>query len=62
MFERCQVPLSRCELHHGDFWAHGGGTDHTTSAYLCPFHHWLIHHTNWTITRNPDGKIEIRRT
>jgi Domain of unknown function (DUF222) len=62
VFPRCQAPLSRCELHHGDFWANGGGTDHTTSAYVCPFHHWLVHHTNWTITRNAEGKIEIRRT
>lgn len=62
VFDKCQVPLSRCELHHPTYWEHGGPTDHHNSAYLCPFHHWLVHHTNWTITRNPDGTIEIRRT
>jgi hypothetical protein len=63
VFTRCQAPLSRCQLHHLQFWARDHGpTNHNNNAYVCPFHHWLVHHTNWTITRNPDGKIEIRRT
>jgi hypothetical protein len=63
VFTRCQAPLSRCQLHHLEFWAaHYGPTDHKNGAYVCPFHHWLVHHTPWTITRNSDGKIEIRRT
>jgi hypothetical protein len=61
-FPRCQTPLARCDLHHLNHWEHGGPTNHTNSAYLCAFHHWLIHHTNWTITRNTHGTIEISRT
>jgi hypothetical protein len=26
------------------------------------FHDWLVHHRDWQITRNPQGKIEVRRT
>jgi hypothetical protein len=62
VFPSCQTPLNRCELHHLKFFEHGGPTDHHNSAYLCLFHHWLVHHTNWTITRNAAGKIEISRT
>jgi Domain of unknown function (DUF222) len=62
VFSGCQAPLSRCQLHHTIFWTNGGPTDLHHSAYLCTFHHWLVHHTNWTITRNPHGTIEIRRT
>jgi hypothetical protein len=62
VFPSCQTELARCELHHLVHHEHGGATDHHNSAYLCLFHHWLVHHTTWTITRNPAGKIEIRRT
>jgi hypothetical protein len=62
VFPSCQTPLNRCELHHLKFFEHGGCTNHHNSAYLCLFHHWLVHHTNWTITRNAAGKIEISRT
>jgi hypothetical protein len=62
VFPSCQTELARCELHHMDHFENLGPTNHHNSAYLCHFHHWLIHHTNWTITRNTAGKIEIRRT
>jgi hypothetical protein len=62
VFTGCQAPLSRCQLHHLIFWTNGGPTDLNKSAYVCTFHHWLVHHTNWTITRNHDGTIEIHRT
>jgi hypothetical protein len=53
----------QCDLHHFDDWSHGGHTDHDTSAHLCPFHHWLVHHRNWQITRDPaTKKIRVRRT
>ena len=62
VFPKCQTELARCQLHHLTFWEHGGPTDFHKSAYVCPFHHWLVHHTPWTITRNTQGKIEILRT
>ena len=62
VFTGCQAPLSRCQLHHLIFWTNSGPSDLHNSAYVCTFHHWLVHHTNWTITRNPQGTIEIRRT
>jgi hypothetical protein len=62
VFPDCQARLEHCELHHLTHWAHGGPTNHHDSAYLCRFHHWLTHHKNWAITRNPNGTIDIHRT
>ncbi|HWB65987.1 MAG TPA: DUF222 domain-containing protein [Mycobacteriales bacterium] len=61
-FPGCQAGLDRCQLHHLKHWAHGGPTDLPNSAYLCHFHHWLVHNGRWTIWRNAQGGIEVRRT
>jgi hypothetical protein len=56
-------PLARCQIHHPKhWWAHRGPTDLVNGTHLCAFHHWLIHHRNWEIRRNPEGKIEVRPT
>jgi hypothetical protein len=60
---KCQATLDRCALHHQDFWARDHGrTDYNKSLHLCPFHHWLVHHSTWTIKRNDHGHIEVSRT
>jgi hypothetical protein len=59
----CDASLARCQLHHLHHWAHGGDTNVDNSAHLCHFHHWLVHHRNWTIHRHPTTKqITVRRT
>jgi Domain of unknown function (DUF222) len=62
VFPGCQAGLERCQLHHLEFWANGGRSDLRNSAYVCHFHHWLVHHSTWTITRNVVGTIEVCRT
>jgi hypothetical protein len=63
VWPKCQASLAHCDLHHLDFWSHGGHTDHDKSAHLCPFHHWLTHHKNWQIWRDPvTKKIHVQRT
>jgi hypothetical protein len=63
VFPKCQAPLNTCDLHHLQLWARGGPTDHDNSAHLCHFHHWLVHHRNWDITRDRITKqIHVRRT
>jgi hypothetical protein len=58
----CQASIDRCDLHHENHWAHGGRSDLSNAIYLCSYHHWLVHHTNWEIARTRDGTVEIRRT
>jgi hypothetical protein len=63
VFPKCQASLNTCDLHHLRFYSLGGPTDHDNSAHLCHFHHWLVHHKNWQIQRNPTTKqIHVRRT
>jgi hypothetical protein len=63
VFPKCQASLDQCDLHHLIFHSLGGPTDHDNSAHLCHFHHWLIHHKNWQIWRDPTTKqIHVRRT
>jgi hypothetical protein len=63
VFPKCQAPLNSCDLHHLQHWARGGPTDLDNSAHLCQFHHWLVHHRNWDITRDRITKqIHVRRT
>jgi hypothetical protein len=55
---RCAFP--RCtrrpaECHHIIWWSHGGTTSLANAAWLCTFHHWLVHEGRWTMHRNPDG-------
>jgi hypothetical protein len=63
VFRDCRASLDRCELHHLKYWSLGGPTDLSNSAYLCHFHHWLVHHRNWTIHRDSDTqRVVVRRT
>ena len=61
-FTGCKAGLERCRIHHIEHWAHGGNTDHGNAVHLCKFHHWLIHHTNWQISKNQHNKIQVWRT
>jgi hypothetical protein len=57
----CQTGLNHCQAHHITHLSHGGPTDITNGINLCWFHHWLIHHTNWKISKQ-HGKIRVWRT
>ena len=59
---RCRADIERCDLHHQHYWEHGGPSDINNAIYLCAYHHWLEHHTNWHFTRNKDGTVSIRKT
>jgi hypothetical protein len=61
-FPGCQVGLDHCRIHHRDHWAHGGKTDISNGVHLCLFHHWLVHHTNWQISKDHQGRVKVWRT
>ena len=51
-FPKCQ---RRCvELHHIVWWSLGGHTSLDNGAWLCSFHHWLVHEGRWSLRRGPD--------
>jgi 5-methylcytosine-specific restriction endonuclease McrA len=52
-FPGCTNPLA--ELHHIRFRRHGGPATLDNAAWLCGYHHWLVHEGHWTLTRQPDN-------
>jgi hypothetical protein len=50
-FPRCRRPP--VDLHHVTWWSDGGHTDLDNGAWLCAFHHWLVHEAAWTLRRDP---------
>ena len=53
----CDRPLAWCELHHVQWWSHGGPTDLDYGIHLCKHHHRLIHEDGWTLHFNPTTNI-----
>lgn len=71
---RCVFPHCRnrrIELHHIIFRSHRGPTSLDNAAWLCAYHHWLVHEGRWTLQRlkttgdylwtNPNGQQLIRK-
>ena len=59
IFPDCDKPPAWCDVHHINYYSHGGGTDLCNAALLCAFHHYLIHHSDWHITMAGDGMPEV---
>jgi len=51
-FPGCRRPPADC--HHITWWSHGGTSTLDNAAWLCAFHHWLIHQRSWAMRRDPD--------
>lgn len=54
----CAFPKCRrkcVELHHIIWWSKGGKTSIDNAAWLCAFHHWLVHEGKWDLRRDDDG-------
>jgi hypothetical protein len=54
-FPKCTRPP--CELHHIVWWTRNGPSSLDNSAWLCAFHHWLVHEGRWDLRRNTDGSL-----
>lgn len=54
-YPRCSRPPR--ELHHVVHWANGGASNLDNAAWLCTFHHWLVHEGRWSLRRDPDGQL-----
>lgn len=63
----CRRPPVNC--HHITWWTHGGLSTLDNAAWLCAFHHWLVHEGGWQLRREsdrslvftgPDGQVRRR--
>jgi hypothetical protein len=55
---RCAFPRCRnhcLELHHIQFRRNRGTNSLSNAAWLCAFHHWLVHEGGWTLQRDSNG-------
>jgi hypothetical protein len=53
----CSNPADDCDMDHSIEWQHGGSTDATNLACLCPAHHQLKSNTGWNPEQNDTGDI-----
>lgn len=59
VFPDCREP--RHEAHHWRVhWADGGRSDLDNCAWLCLFHHYLVHEGGWKMRREVDGGYTFR--
>ena len=61
VFPGCAVPSCQCDMHHGDWFEHGGRTDFVNGYPSCLTHHNFIHRAGWTVTKHPDGIVSWHR-
>lgn len=60
-WDRCDRPLSWCQLHHIHEWEHGGPTDLCNLIPLCGKHHHAVHEGGWTVKLHADRRLDIHR-
>jgi len=61
---RCRFPgceSRRVDLHHIQFWSHGGRTDLDNLVSLCKYHHMLVHDRGYLIAAARDGTLTFYR-
>jgi Domain of unknown function (DUF222) len=61
VFPGCAVPSCQCDMHHGDWFEHGGPTDFVNGYPCCLTHHNFIHRAGWAVTKRPDGIVSWYR-
>ena len=56
----CEVPVTRCELHHIDHWENGGTTDLDNLVPLCSDHHHRLHEQRWKLMLGDDRSLQVQ--
>ncbi|UYN84179.1 MAG: DUF222 domain-containing protein [Microcella sp.] len=59
-FPGCGRSAARSEIDHTLDWQFAGQTAHDNLAHLCPSHHRLKHHTDWSVHHLEHGVLEWR--
>jgi hypothetical protein len=49
IWPNCGAPPAWCDAHHVINWSRGGPTDVNNGALLCPAHHHMLHHSDFTL-------------
>ena len=58
----CTAPVHWCDIHHVEYWEHGGPTDIDNGVLLCRRHHRKLHTKDtWRLKLLPDTTVELTR-
>ena len=57
----CDVSASGCHAHHDIPWSRGGVTDLINGRLLCPRHHRLVHHRDYSTDTHADNTLTFHR-
>jgi hypothetical protein len=49
VWPHCGAPPAWCDAHHAIPWSSGGPTDVSNGVLLCPAHHHMLHHSDFTL-------------
>jgi hypothetical protein len=52
--------FTHCDIHHLQFWEHGGATDINNGACHCPRHHHMLH-AGYRVDGDPNGELRYYR-
>jgi Domain of unknown function (DUF222) len=55
----CEAPFDRCEIHHIDWYEHGGPTDIANLLPVCSRHHHLVHEGCFSLRLAPDRTLTV---
>lgn len=55
----CDVVFEHCQIHHVDWWEHGGHTNIAGLVPLCNRHHHLAHEGGWQLSLLPDRTLRV---
>jgi hypothetical protein len=55
-FDGCAVAFHACQIHHIEYWEHGGPTDLDNMVPLCSRHHHAAHEGGWTLKIKPGSR------
>jgi hypothetical protein len=55
-FDGCAVAFHACQIHHIEYWEHGGPTDLDNMVPLCSRHHHAAHEGGWTLKLKPGSR------
>ena len=53
----CDVGFHHCQIHHIDYWEHGGPTNMDNQIPLCSKHHHAAHEGGWKLTLDPTTRV-----
>ena len=60
-FPGCDRTADLCDVHHVQWWEHGGTTALSNTALICLRHHQKLHEPGWQAKLLPNGELHVTK-